>query len=235
MKREMRKFYFIFAIAIVLVLASGVFAQSPVISVKAKDAVSKVLENQGISKKDIKSVEKVEFDKLPSQVDLRNIDSTNLEVYEVDYGGDVPVFVVTASSQLLESQASDKIYKKMLLTYGFKGETSESGFLKTGTGVDTSLEKGYVMMRDGSVTGISTNFEATRGEGEVEIVLYINGAPVGFRNTIGITSLGAKKDYDTQSIGVVKFDKGDVISTYIIVNGDVSVKDIINLVEITTE
>jgi len=136
MKKEMGKFYFVFAVVIILVLASGVFAQSVGLSGKTKEIVDKIVEDQGISKDKIKSVEKVDFDKLPSQVDLKNIDSTNLAVYEVDYGGEAPVFVVTASKELLEIEASDKIYKRMLLTYGIKGDISETTFLNTGTGVE---------------------------------------------------------------------------------------------------
>ena len=98
--------------------------------VKAKEVVERIIENQGINKDNVKSVEKVDFDKLPSQVDLKNIDTTNLEVYEVDYGGESPVFVITASDQLLEAQASDTIYKRMLLTYGIKGEVSRFNFFK---------------------------------------------------------------------------------------------------------
>lgn len=231
----MFKFYFIFALVIILILASGVFAQSMGLSGKTKEAVDKIIENQGINKENIRSIEKVDFNNLPSQVDLKNIDSTNLEVYEVDYGGEAPVFVITTSSQLLESQTSDKIYKRMLLTYGIKGDIFESTFLNTGTGVEASLEKGYVMMRGGSITGISTNLESLRGTGEVEVIVYINGVPAGFRNTLSISSVGVEKDYDTQSIEVVKFDKGDVISTYVVINGDVLIKDVINLVEITTD
>lgn len=235
MKKEMRKFYLIFAIVAVLILASGVFAQSGGISSKSREAIERVMENQGIDKEDLKHVKKVEFDSLPSQVNLKNIDSTNLEVYEVDYGGDSPVFVVTASQQLLDLQTSEKVYKRMLLTYGIKDKISKSTFLNTGSGVETSLEKGYVMMREGSVTGISTNLEVLSGVGEVDVSLYINGVPVGFGNNVYVESSGVKKDYDTQSIGVVKFDKGDVISTYIVVKGDILIRDIINLVEITTE
>ena len=70
---------------------------------------------------------------------------------------------------------------------------------------------------------------------KLKIIVYINGVPAGFRNTLAADSIGVKKDYDTQSIGIVKFDKGDVISTYMIADGDIVVKDIINLLEISTE
>lgn len=234
MKKSNKKIYFILAFIFVFMLASGVFAQSLGLSGKAREVVDEIVENQGIDKDKIKSVEQVEFDKLPEQVDLKNIDTTNLAVYEVDYGGDTPVFVITASEQLLEAQADSTIYKRMLLTYGIKGQVDQSTFLNTGTGIEASLEQGYVMMREGSITGLSTSLEVLSGSGEVEIIVYINGVPAGFRNTIAADSLGVKKDYDTQSIGIVKFQKGDVISTYIIKSGDVVVKDIINLVEIST-
>lgn len=236
MKKDKKKIYFLLAFLLIFALVSGVFAQSLGLSEKAREVVDEIVENQGIDKDKIKSVEQVDFDNLPSQVDLKNIDQTNLAVYEVDYGGGAPVFIITASDQLFEAQTADTtVYKRMLLTYGIKGQVSESTFLNTGTGVEASLEKGYVMMRGGSITGLSTNLEILSGKGEVEIIVYINGVPAGFRNTIAADLTGVKKDYDTQSIGVVKFEKGDVISTYMIISGDTVVKDIINLVEISTE
>jgi hypothetical protein len=230
-----KKIYFIVAFVLILILASGVFAQSLGLSGKAKEAVDQIVENQGIDKNDVKSVEKVDFDKLPEQVDLKNIDTTNLVVYEVDYGGETPVFVITASDESLEAPVSDSTMYKMLLNFGSKGEVSESSFLNSATGVEGSLEKGYVMMRDGSITGLSTSLEVFSGEGSVETIIYINGEPAGFRNTIVGDSVGVKKDYDTQSLGVVKFEKGDVISAYVKTEGNIVVKDVINLVEIFTE
>ena len=47
-------------------------------------------------------------------------------------------------------------------------------------------------------------------------------------------SVGVKKDYDTQSFGVVNFQKGDVISAYVKTEGDIAIKDVINLIEIST-
>jgi len=135
----------------------------------------------------------------------------------------------------LEAPVSDSTMYKMLLNFGSKGEVSESSFLNSATGVEGSLEKGYVMMRDGSITGLSTSLEVFSGEGSVETIIYINGEPAGFRNTIVGDSVGVKKDYDTQSLGVVKFEKGDVISAYVKTEGNIVVKDVINLVEIFTE
>src|SRR4030043_1551141 len=88
LKSGKKKIYFIVAIVLLLVLASGVFAQSLGLSGKSREIVDQIVENQGVNKDDIKSVEKVDFDKLPSQVDLKNIDTTNLAVYKIDYGGE---------------------------------------------------------------------------------------------------------------------------------------------------
>jgi len=235
MKKGSKKIYFIVAFVIILVLVSGVFAQSLVLSGKAREVVDQIVENQGIDKDKVKSVEKVDFDNLPEQVDLKNIDTTNLAVYQVDYGGESPVFVITASDELLEAPESVIQIYKMLLNFGIKGESSGSVFLNSATGVEGSLEKGYVMMREGSITGLSTNLEVLNGEGSVEVIVYINGEPAGFRNTIAADSIGVKKDYDTQSLGIVKFEKGDVISVYLKTEGNIIVKDIINLIEISTE
>ena len=122
----------------------------------------------------------------------------------------------------------------MLLDFGAKGEVNTPSFLNTPNGVEGNFEKGYVMIRDGSITGLSTNLEVLSGEGSVEVMIYVNGQPIGFRNTIYADSSGVKKDYDTQSFGVVNFQKGDVLSAYVKTDGDIAIKDIINLVEIST-
>lgn len=235
MKKGMKKLSFGVAFVLIFIIASGVFAESIGLSDDVQKIVNNIVEKQGINKENIKSVEEVSFDNLPSQVDLKNIDSTNLVVYQVDYGGDKPVFVITASNEAFEASAPPASIYKMLLNFGLAGEVSESTFLDTANGVEGSLEKGYVMMREGSITGLSTNLEILSGEGSVEVILYINGEPASFSNTISGTSAGVKKDYDTQSIGVVKFEKGDVISTYVKTEGNLIVKDVINLVEISTE
>lgn len=230
----MKKLSFGIAFVLIFIMASGVFAESIGLSGDVQDIVNNIAEKQGINKENIKSVEEVSFNKLPSQVDLQNIDTTNLVVYQVDYGGEKPVFVITASDEFFEPVPAVSMYK-MLLNFGLTGEVSESAFLHTATGVEGSSEKGYVMMREGSITGLSTNLEILSGEGSVELILYINGEPASFSNTISGASTGVKKDYDIQSVGVVNFEKGDVISTKINVEGNVILKDVINLVEISIE
>ncbi len=235
MRKGRKTIYFVLAFVFVLILASSVFAQSLGLSGKAKEVVDEIVESQGIDKEKIKSVEKVDLDSLPEQVDLKNIDTTNLAIYEVDYGGESPVFVVTASDELLEASTEVVQIYKMLLNFGLSGESRGSVFLNSATGVEGSIDSGYVMMREGSLTGLSTNLNVISGEGSVEVVVYVNKQPVGFRNTFIVDSNGVKKDYDTQSLGVVKFEKGDVISAYLNIEGNIIVEDVINLIEISTE
>ena len=69
------------------------------------------------------------------------------------------------------------VQRKMLLTFGLDEQSSESIFLETSTGVKTDVQKGYVMMRAWSITGISTDLEVLENNGysEVEIIIYKNG------------------------------------------------------------
>lgn len=123
--------------------------------------------------------------------------------------------------------------KREFLNFGINGEVGSSMFLNTATGVEGSLEKGYVMMRSGSITGISTNLEFLNS-GNVEVVIYKNGNPIQFGNSFVSDSAGIKKDYDVQSKGTVSFEAGDTISAYIQSSDGTSLKDITTLVEITT-
>jgi len=235
MKRGIKKIFVYFALFLGILMISGVFAETIGISDNLKEIISNVAEKQGVNKESINSIEKVDFENLPSQIELDSIDTTNLAIYEVKYGEEKPVFVITASSELIESSQKPTTIYRDLLNFGLAGKSSESAFLETANGIATSHEKGYVMMRKGSVTGMSTNVEILSGEGAIEIVLYINGKPSSFSNTITASSTGVKKDYDVQSMGVINFKKGDVISAYVKVEGEVVFKEVINLIEISTE
>ncbi len=189
---------------------------------------------------EINSISKVDFNNLPKEIDITNIGDTNLAIYEIAYNelekGEQKVFVITYGVDELKAQedliaAEDK---RQFLNFGFAGEMIESGFLETATGVEGSLEKGYVMVREGSITAISTNLEVLGGVGEISIIIHKNGIPIGFGNTITVDSVGVKEDYDVQSNGVVTFEAGDIISAYVDVDEGLVWKDVITMVEITT-
>jgi hypothetical protein len=214
------------------------------LSSSVSDYVKEFVSKKGIKPEKITNVSQVSFEDLPKEVNIENVNDNNLAIYEVQYndtsiensGLDKKVFVITYSVNELKSQgdlivSSDK---RMFLNFGLNKEISTSEFLNTASGVEGGLEKGYIMMREGSITGISTVLNVTSSveEGQAEIVIYKNGKPIGFGNTINLNNLGIKKDYDVQSRGVVTFEPGDSISAYVKVDG--SLRDVITLVEITT-
>src|SRR3989344_1355737 len=144
---------------------------------------------RGIQPSDIDKIESVDFDALPKEVNIENVGDHNLAVYEVDYNaeqGQEKIYVVAYSVEQLKSQGDIIVAqdKRNFLNFGHGGEMT-SGFLETATGVETSLEKGYVMPRDGSITAVSTNLEVVGStEGNIEIVVYKNGEQISFGNTI---------------------------------------------------
>ena len=221
-------------IGIFLLAFSGVLAESE----EENDFMRKVAEKKGISETEIKNITEINFANLPKEINLKNIDDSNLALYKIELKEGKPVFLVTFSGKNVEkiSSTSTQIsYSTSLLHFGKNEETSGSTFLKTPLGVQSSLDKGYVMLRKGSITGISTNLEAVNGKGEIQIIIYKNGKEVGFRNSIDVSSNSIKKDYDIQSREIVTFNAGDIISVQVNVgnNADITWKGVITLVEIS--
>lgn len=199
------------------------------------DTIKEDLEKKG---KNVKSITKVDFNDLPDQIVIED-KNPNLDIYEVDVGEERPIFAITYVDKPGEIIEKEKVVvqdRRQFLNFGFSGEMSDSGFLQTSTGVSGDLERGYVMMRQGSITGISTNLDVLNEDdsGQIEMIIYKNGEEVGFRNTLDAFSSGIKKDYDLQSKSTVNFYPGDVISVYVDVEGDISWRDVISMIEITT-
>ncbi len=227
--------------AIVLLLVSVVAAAAgsftgATVDESAEKYIGEFVEKRGIQTESINNVSKVDFDSLPKEVNIENVGDTNLAIYEIDYDEQTEkkkVFVVTYSVEQLRKQGDLIIAhdKRQFLNFGFDSEMN-SGFLETATGVEGSLEKGYVMMRHGSITGLSTNLEVVGEGGQVEIIIHKNGEKVGFGNSLS-GSTGVQKDYDVQSNGVVTFEPGDVISVYADAPETVF-SDVITMIEITT-
>jgi hypothetical protein len=215
------------ALGIILFLAVGVVATASTIP----QAVEDVVTEKGLNTADIQSVESVDYSDLPDQIEIENIDKTNLEIYEVSLQ-DEKMFVLTFGGEKI--QASNE--QRQFLSFGFSGEMSD-GFLQSAGGVVMSADRGYVMMREGSITGISTNLDVTNSvDGKrVELIIYKNGKAINFGNEVSASSNGAQKDYDIQSSGVVTFDAGDTISVYAESSDGVLIKDVITMIEITTK
>lgn len=180
---------------------------------------------------------KENLEKIGKEVD--NITKISDGFFEVGVvGEEKPVFAIMYSSEETKVVNEETVIqdKRQFLNFGFSGEMSESGFLKTSTGVGGDLNKGYVMMRAGSITGISTNLNVLKKSnlGQIEIIIYKNEKAIGFGNILNSVSLGMKKDYDLQSKDTVIFEPGDIISIYVKSQGDIFWKDVTTMIEITT-
>lgn len=228
---QMKKLIVILVIGMVLLMISGVFAES--FQEKYKTFIDKIKQKKGIKEEDITNVTEVNF----SDLNIENVGDTNLAIYKVEHRNGKPIFVLTSSEKVKKYQSPFVCYSKSFLNFGFNGEMDESRFLKTSTGVEGNLERGYVMMREGSITGISTNLDIINSNdlGWIEIIIYKNGEPIGFRNTLNAFSSGMKKDYDIQSKNTVMFEPGDIISVYIKAQEAIVWKDVITIVEVTIE
>ncbi|MEK6875053.1 MAG: hypothetical protein AABX30_00010 [Nanoarchaeota archaeon] len=216
--------------------------ESQGVSENVQRYVEEFVEKKKINPEQINNVSEVDFNALPKEVNIENVNDANLAIYEVNYndnttaaGEQKKVFVITYSTEKVAKQGDIIVAqdKREFLNFGYSGESTDSRFLNTAAGVLGSLEKGYVMMREGSITGISTNMEVVSGSGDIEIIIYKNGEEISFENLINGDKTGVQTDYDVQSKGVVEFEPGDVVSVSV-KSGNVVWKDAIVMVEITT-
>ncbi len=230
----MKKYLIFFVFAIVL-LGTTVFAETTQITENVQDFVKNVIKTKGVDETQIGEITEVDFNNLPEEINLQNIDETNLALYEVQVTDEEkPIYIITASDTKIKETIKE-FAQKMLLTFGYNGVISETSFLKNAVGVLGSQEKGYVMIRKGSITGLSTNLEAIDGAGNVEIIIYKNGKEFGFRNTFTVTETNTYEDYDSISQGILTFEKGDLISMKVVLTGNIQIRDITTLLEIETK
>lgn len=248
-----KKIFSFFAVVLIVLVGIGVFAAAEDVSVsgdslddstatdKINGFVKDFAEKRGVNESEINNITEVDFDALPKEVEIENVNDNNLAIYQVNYNETETeqknLYVITYSTEKLEGQGDIIVAqdKRMFLNFGSEGEMTK-GFLKTASGVEGSLESGYVMMRSGSITGVSTSLDVTENsEAEIQIIVYKNGEQINFGNEISASESGVQKDYDIQSKGIVEFEAGDVISAYTkVVDGEAEYKSVITMVEITT-
>lgn len=226
-----KKQFFLF-IVLSLLVSAGVFANTD-INPDVADYLKGFLEN-GKTDKEVTSIEEVDIENLPEEILIKDFDETNIGIYEVEFGNKSDkVFVVTYSTQKLEDIEHVTVKSIQSFTFGREKESTSSDYLDSANGVKTGKSIGYVMMRSGSVTGISTSL-SLEGEGKLHIKLSKNGVDSGFMNTI---SSGDSNflDYDIQSEDIVKFESGDILSVYVEQEGDVTWSNVITSLEVTNE
>jgi len=225
----MKKIVVCFVIMI-LIFTIGVFAETKDVRKEIKDFIKE----KGIIVED-KDIVQINFSDLPDEVDIEKVENTSIVIFEVNYSAK-PLFVVTSSSEEFQGKAPAPVCDtRLLLHFGVSKKINGASFLNMAGGIQGSTEKGYTMIRDGSITGISTNLEITKSAeySEVEIIIYKNGEEIGFRNVLNADSSGVKIDYDTQSKGIVNFKAGDVISAYLNLRNEISLTDVTTTIEVT--
>jgi len=198
--------------------------------------VKNIAEKRGVSEDEITAVKQVDFNDLPEEVNIQNIDNTTLAMYQIEINGESPVYVITASETEFKKELQN-FAGRMLLNLGLSGEVVNSEFLKSAAGVSGAEDRGYVMIRSGSITGISSSLEVEEeAPGKIaEVVIYKNAEVVGFRNTFDLSETGALSGYNTVDEGIINFNKGDIISVKLIIPEGVKLKDINTLIEITVK
>lgn len=236
----MKKIFLTLVTGMLIIMLSGVFAHPSDFTPEFESFMENLVSQRGISTADITNISHVDFNNLPAEVNIQNLDDTNLGIFQIDFETGPPVYVITMTDLVFEKTvlADREDLKRSYLNFGYAGKMPAAGFLKTSTEVITDLEKGYVMVRAGSITGISTNLDVTKSDlvgGQVNIIIYKNGNPVGFGNTLIATSNGVRTDHDTQSENIITFGAGDVISAYAGNQGNVDWSDVTTLIEITSE
>ena len=231
----MRKIFIFASVFMIVLMTSLVFAESD-LSGELEEFVKKVAEKKGIEEADIVNITEVDFNDLPNEINLGNLDEANIALYKINKKNDKPSCAITLSKKTFTKLSSpSEYYSNSFLYFGSSKEIEKSGFLETATGVETSKERGYVMLREGSITGISTNLEVLKSvsEGEIQIVIYKNGEEIGFGNVLNAQTSGVEKDYDIQSREIVTFKPGDIISVYTKSENNVKFKNVITMVEIS--
>jgi hypothetical protein len=214
----------------------------------AKNYVEKFVSLRGVDVNDINDVREIDFDSLPGQVSFDNVNKANLAIYGINYSdsvdspSDKEMFVVVYSIEQLKNKGDIFFMgeNQQFLIFGSSDEMTKSGgFLESASGVQGSIGVGYVMLRSGSITGLSTNLNVmTESKDEmIDVIVYKNGEPMSFGNSLDASSQGIKKDLDIQSSGTNEFEAGDVISVYVSsasgAEGVSSWKEIITIVEVS--
>lgn len=227
-KSKMRKMKRLFVGFVIIILLMVLVLAVPDIDKE----VEKALEKKGIDPTQA-NVSEVDLNNPPKEIIIENVEETNIVIYEVDYGVDKSVFMITSSDKFTPKDSV--VYKdRQLLSFGFAGSSNESVFLKTTIGVASGLNKGYVMVREGSLTAMSTNLEIIEGKGKIRLIIYKNGESVEFGNSFIVSSAGVKKDYEIQSEKIITFEAGDVFSISLKSDNGIIWKDAITMIEIIT-
>lgn len=231
MKKEV---FILFGFIFIILAGAFVFAaesnQLNSISQEVQNYVKGFVEKGGINETSVQSVTEIDKNSLPDDIDIKKIEDNKVGIYQVNYsdqGEQKKVYVITYSAEEFKKQEQPK--NVQYLQFG-KTLGSASVYLDSASGVESGEDNGYVMMRSGSITGISTSVIISDGNGKLSIRIYKNGEDTGFENLI--SSQDKKKlDYDLQSEDIVTYAPGDIISVYVEQIGDINWSRMTTMVE----
>jgi hypothetical protein len=106
--------------------------------------------------------------------------------------------------------------RRVNISMGEAGNFTTGRYLDYYNGQISSANNGYVMMRSGSIVGVSCAFQTTGtyfSNGDTTIEVRVNGSAV-FSATVTTTGAGAYAWSDTQKAGIDTFAVDDVITLY---------------------
>ena len=78
MDKSKKRLFFGVAFVVLFLMISGVFAESLGLTSGTREAIDKVIGNNGIDKDKVKSIDKVDFEALPDQVNLNYLCQSTL-------------------------------------------------------------------------------------------------------------------------------------------------------------
>ncbi len=237
----MKKEVLLSVLVVLLVLSVGVFAQELANENSNQETIEKFITEfiEGTDLVDggnVQSVSTVNQSELPDDLEIKEIAENNVGIFEVNFttnlGESKKVFVVTYATNDFKRKEIINVKNIQNLFFGLAEERISSDYLETASGVKTGEQIGYVMLREGSITGISSSLEIS-GNGKLFISVYKNGIETGFHNLIS-TEDSTKIDFDLQSENIVNYKPGDIISVYVNQIGNVNWKNVVTSVETTS-
>jgi hypothetical protein len=247
----MKKEVLLLFLVVMFILSAGVLAQEivedsedgdiqiPELSQEEIEEFVKgfVRKSNFVKDEEVKSVSIVNQSELPDDIEIKDIDENNVGIYEVNFTEEASnqskkIFVVTYATNNFKKKNVVITKNIQSMYFGLSGSETTSEFLETSTGVKSGEQIGYVMLRGGSITGVSTSLELN-GNGRLLIRVYKNGEDTGFHNLIS-TDGDQTIDFDLQSEDILNYNPGDVISVYVEKIGRVTWGNVVTTVETTS-
>ena len=236
----MKKEVLLSVLVILFIFSAGVLAQEVTKEGLTQEEVDNFItefveDTNFIDEGKVENINEVDQSDLPEDIQVQDIDENNLGIYEVNFTDDLgekkKVFVVTYATNEFKKKEVSITKNVQYLYFGISDEMDESSYLETSSGVKTGKQIGYVMLRSGSITGISTSLEVS-GAGKLLVKVYKNGEDTGFHNLI-TTEGKSNIDFDLQSEDILNYQPGDIISVYVQQFGTVDWNNVVTSVETT--